>query len=174
MLSFALILTLLQPSRPAAIAGFVVPVIVDAIERQAGGPWPHVRKEGVERVQPTLTHLDPAPAVVAIVHEGRLRAPRNHRTPRIVLGRLSPLFATALAVNRVSDGVQVGCKATARIDVAIPQVRSASLNDSSAVAVASPPCPRASVFDSFDDRQAANANASHVDEIVLHGLIIKN
>src|SRR5581483_12180717 len=59
-----------------------------------GGLGPHVGEEGLERVQPPLTDLDPAAAVVGVLRKVRVGAARLHHAPTAVLR------AVRLAVGR--------------------------------------------------------------------------
>lgn len=77
---------LLLAGCPSAISGFVVPVIVDSVDGQVARPRAHVGVEDSE-VQPPITDLDAAPAVVRVVFVMGVLAASAHRRPDVVLSR---------------------------------------------------------------------------------------
>ena len=66
---------------PAAIAGFVVAVIVDAIERHTRGALTHILKKRWERGLPPLANCDAAAAVASEVVATRVGTPVLHVQP---------------------------------------------------------------------------------------------
>lgn len=68
---------------PSAIAGFVVPVIVDAIEAKSIRTDAHVGEKILEST-PLLIDGDASPAVPVVLLVSRTRTPINHRSPRVV------------------------------------------------------------------------------------------
>ena len=86
----ASIVGLLARSGPAAVAWFVVAVVVDALERQSIWTPAHVCNEARERVPPFLADRDTASAVVVERLRAWVGATLNHRLPRVVLGAMCP------------------------------------------------------------------------------------
>lgn len=66
---------------PAAIRGFIVPVVVDAVDEVSGGPVAHVGNERTKITQPSVTHSDAAPAVVLELGISRVVAAAKHALP---------------------------------------------------------------------------------------------
>ena len=76
---------LLRTGRPAAVAGFVVAVVVDAIKRMYRR-WTssHVRQE-VREVLPAVTYGNAPPAVIPIRRISRIAASLSHLLPGVEL-----------------------------------------------------------------------------------------
>jgi len=56
---------LFRTGRPATVAGFVGPIVVNSVDAVfGGGPFPHISQEVLETFQPTVTHSDAPPSVV--------------------------------------------------------------------------------------------------------------
>lgn len=79
------ILRLFFPSRPLAVFGGIVPIIVDAVQRVLRrGPWSHIGEEVSKRRHPPAADYNP-PASVSVVMDGlRVVASVLHALPRIV------------------------------------------------------------------------------------------
>lgn len=73
-------------SRPPAIAQFVVPIIVDTIQRPIRGFITHICKEIAEIIPPSLAHRNPASPVVLIGMIIRIVATLFHLHPYGVFG----------------------------------------------------------------------------------------
>lgn len=76
---------LIDVGRPSAIAGAVVPVIVDSIEAQPIRTNTHVSKEHFKPT-PLRRHRNASTAVAVELFVGRARASVKHRAPRVVSG----------------------------------------------------------------------------------------
>lgn len=75
---------LLCAGSPAAILRAVVPIIILAIQCQAGSiSWRHVRQE-VSKVIPSLAHADAASSVVMVCGALRGHAPLPDRAPHVI------------------------------------------------------------------------------------------
>ena len=71
-----------QRSCPPAIVGFVISVVVDAIERVETIGWiAHVGIERRKTLTPTIANGDAASAVIGIAAVPRVEAPRLHVGP---------------------------------------------------------------------------------------------
>ncbi len=79
----ATIAHLLLPSRPAAIAGFVIAFVVDPIQCEAVRTRPHVCEKALEAM-PATAHGDPAAAIARPVGVRRIHAPVQHALPGVV------------------------------------------------------------------------------------------
>lgn len=82
--------------RPAAVAGLVVSVVVDAIQRVFSG-WlrPHVGVEGCEVIPPAFADRDAAATVVGPLRRPRVQAAALHRIPGSVFARALQVVALA-------------------------------------------------------------------------------
>lgn len=89
---------LLGASRPSAVGGLVVAVIVDAIQRMIGG-WTttHVGQEGLVRCAPAFADDDTALCVQSVAGATFTGTAVNHRGPRLKFRR--PLAAFRFAVR---------------------------------------------------------------------------
>lgn len=72
---------LFRPCRPSAVAGLVVPVIVDPLDGVARGTRAHVGSEARDIVEPPIAHRDPSTAVVLEVLAAGVQAPVLHVRP---------------------------------------------------------------------------------------------
>lgn len=119
---------LLAFGRPAAVAGFVMAVVVDALYRVR---WrrllPHVGEKGREVVAPAIADRDTAATVIGVVVRVLIEAARFHSGPRDVLAGL--LARARVAMCR---------RAAAGRRVADPQVCRANRGIAPAVAAADP------------------------------------
>lgn len=85
----ALVTLLLAPCRPADVAGFVIPIVVDAVKTVfRRRPPADISQERLVTVAPLGTDRDPAPAVVGVVAMIDVLASNLHAAPGHVLGRL--------------------------------------------------------------------------------------
>lgn len=133
----ALVPGLNRPRNPTAVAGLVVPIIVDSVERVALGVLAHVRQKVVEGA-PALAHGDSAPAVVVKVGGFRVEAARLDSGPDSVGGR--GLISHVVAVPRLllSNLLALHLRASARHTPAVNQGGDVGESLSSAVADTSP------------------------------------
>lgn len=81
----SLVVGLLPGSGPAAVAGLIVPVVVDTVERSADRPFAHVGQE-VDEDKPTFTDLDASAMPIAGV-VGASSATLEHGRPGAISGR---------------------------------------------------------------------------------------
>ena len=68
---------------PSAIVRFVIAVVVDAIERKAGWPFPHISEE-VAKIQPSFANRNAAAPVIGVVPMIWVIAPLDHGFPGLV------------------------------------------------------------------------------------------
>ena len=135
------ILGLLLASSPAAVAGFIVAIVVDAFEGEPARAQPHIGEE-VPELQPSLADGDPAPTILGEVRGARVEAPLPHVTPD------GPLRRPAAPVSQIAcalpDGVPdvLGCllatAATAAYGGSASERGSEDRHDAAAVAAAGP------------------------------------
>jgi hypothetical protein len=87
---------LLKASGPAAVAGLIIPIVIDSVQRRIGGPIPHVGKERYETL-PAVANPDPSAAIPV---EGMMVAPGT------ALPHLSPasIFWPHFALTRTNAG----------------------------------------------------------------------
>ena len=98
--------------RPAAIVGFVIAVVVDAVESHANRPFTHVFKERL-KVQPSVANRDSASAVSLETSVVCVRAPPLHASPGIIgWGSRAPMrsgdSSPVMAAIRYAPPAQVG------------------------------------------------------------------
>lgn len=88
---------LLLPCRPSAVIGGVRAIVVDAFQCM-DRRWlrPHVAKEGVKAVAPTITHRDTTPTVPSIGFIARVRRPAARGRPNLVFLRVRASVRGAL------------------------------------------------------------------------------
>jgi len=101
MITSTPICSLFFPGRPAAIAGFVVPVIVDAVNGVFRG-WrvTHVAVKGIKGIEPFRPHRDPSIPIVNLGQLIRTTALRAFRIAHSVLHVLpsAPDLSSPLAM----------------------------------------------------------------------------
>jgi hypothetical protein len=160
----ATIPSLLRSCGPTHVAGLVVPVIVDAIERVRGRrTWTHVREEGLEGLSPRATHANPAGAVVAICSMRPRVAPLLGALPRSILWRPSQsMLASAVALG-------VALCAAAAMAGAAPERRRGSRHDGAAVAATTPEEMRVAktIAGELDGREPAKSRAGEIETVRL-------
>lgn len=78
------VFSLLSPSRPSAIARFVVAVVVDAIKCPSTGAVPHVGHKIDEGITPSIADGHPTSAIPVVANPVFVVAPLLHVAPRIV------------------------------------------------------------------------------------------
>lgn len=148
--------------RPSAIAGLVVPVVVDAVETKPIRTGAHIGEEVLESA-PRLMDGDASSAVPIVLLVSRTRTPINHRSPRVVGRRARHQMRAVAFAHETTAGSGV----TAAKLVAVHKLSSA------AVALA---IPQSSV--ARDDGKFAEHAASQIDEsghrreFTRHGLIV--
>lgn len=119
------VVALLLLRRPPAVPGFVVAVVVDAVDRIVRtGFRPHVGQEG-RKPKPPLTDLDPPAAVTVEVPVLRVLTPLPHVGPSAVLRRLA-------ARPRVMAVSELGTRQRARLPSAFSESASGDDDDDAA------------------------------------------
>ena len=98
--------------RPAAIFWSVWAVVINAINRALrSGLWSHIGIKILERVSPTLAHINSALAIVFVGFICRSVAAADHAAPGAVFGGVRH------AVNAAILGYQIGVLAAATLDL---------------------------------------------------------
>ena len=87
---------LLRPGCPAAVAGGIGAVIVNALQSAARRLRPHVAEERREARAPLRMHGDPATAVTWILRAVRIFATLFGVAPALVFGRCAPALGMAM------------------------------------------------------------------------------
>lgn len=137
-------LRLLLPRRPADIAGLVIPVVVDAVEREPHRPQAHIGQEVLKadigpappsRDVPPTAHADTPSTVVLVLLMARVRASGQHRSPDGVLS------GSGHAVRRECGGLHLAPVAAARHRSARYDVSLSGNNLGAAVASEGPEVP---------------------------------
>lgn len=119
---------LLAARGPSTIARFVVPVVINAIQRQARRAWAKLRKELAEILAPFGGHRDSPAAVVSELFEIWVKA-------AILRVKPLPVFASmAQPMSYLILRAPFSLKATATTGMADPQ--RANLNDTFIAAIA--------------------------------------
>src|SRR5258708_12147525 len=91
---------LLRLRGPAAVAGFVVAVVLDAVDRVLRRrSRPHVRVERRVVVEPTIAHQDAAASVVLVALVVRIEAAFLHRTPDCIFRRSRSLVPSPVTLR---------------------------------------------------------------------------
>lgn len=97
------VVVLLEQRGPAAVCRLVVPVVIDAVDREvrplgppSRGSQSHVGEEIVEDI-PALADMDASTAVIFPVLVLGVGAPVPHLAPRVVLSRQASISAVAVA-----------------------------------------------------------------------------
>ncbi len=78
---------LLTARGPATIFRAIGTIVVDAVQRQAFWPWPHIAQEGREVIAPYIGHDDAAPAVIRKRTIAWIRATVFSRRPGAMFNR---------------------------------------------------------------------------------------
>jgi len=86
------VVRLLNAGRPSTVAEFVIAVVVDALQREAGRSRSHVEHEIAKR-SPSLANRDPSATVAAVRWVARILAALTHTFPTLICRR------TAFAVG---------------------------------------------------------------------------
>lgn len=135
---------LLNIRRPAAVARFVIPVVVGIpVERQSVGTLAHVTQERPEVSPPPLAHPDPSAPVVRVVGVVRILTSPDRRLPTPVRGTLGVVFCGGVArmtMRRMADGSQLARQTSARSAVSGTQWRGFHHAHRAAVTPTTPSC----------------------------------
>lgn len=137
-LAWAPIVGLLLCCGPAAIAGLVIAVVVDAVDRVASARLPsHISEERRERTTPAGADLYPAPAPKRPILPVLILAAADDVRPTVVFGR-----APTLSFFAMSGGSTTGdfaLPAATRNRVSRPQVIARNRCGLAAITQAQPP-----------------------------------
>lgn len=87
--SLAAIVRLLLGVLPSAVTRHVRPIVVDTAQRVVGWSRPHASKEVLKRVDPFRADGNSSATVTWVGWISRIKAPRFHAGPRLILGRVS-------------------------------------------------------------------------------------
>lgn len=149
---------------PSTVAGFVVPVIVDAVECPAERPWSHVREEVLERVHPSLTDGDSAASVVLPVPGVRISAALAHGGPTVKFRGGSTASAVPMrGSGPESFGGLIVTQAPTASRVAVAQLLSRRLLPTAAITLTCPGRMRVSTAArAFQDGQPAESLTDQV------------
>lgn len=149
---------LLAWRRPPAVAGFVVAIVVDAIDRMIGRTRTHVREEGFVRFRPAFAHGNPASTVPRIALGRRSAAAIEQRAPDAIFTR--PVPASGVAVCQGFNGPNLAAQAAATVGPAVLQTGGSRSVVAPAGASTLPENRQdADRCESFDGRQPAEADA---------------
>jgi hypothetical protein len=155
---------LLAGGGPANIAGLVVPVVVDPVNRVLGpGTGADVLIEGREVVQPLVADFDAARSVVDRHLRVRIAASLSHRTPSVVFGRA--MHAVGGGWGRLATSSlrrEFARIAPARRCRAVAKIAASSDGPSAAVADAGPRRAISQRSCAADHQKATEASSGHV------------
>lgn len=144
---------------PPAVAGFVVPVVVDPVEAVLWR-WPltHVSKEVAERGAPPIAYVDAATAIERISLVLLIAAAGDHPGPGFVLGRVG-----------LSVGYDpIGPGASARFDFAGAEGIRANLRLFAAIAYAPPKHARSTSPDRLNGGQTVELLPGNINGTLPH------
>ncbi len=107
--------------RPAHVSGFVVAVVIDAVNRMmACRPTTHVSQKRLKRLAPAFTHTNSTSAVPTKRFAARVQAARFHADPRYVLA--SETMPSRVAMRALACPQRFSHQATTRARMATPQM----------------------------------------------------
>lgn len=162
-----LVARLFRLRHPTTVAGLVVPVVVDPVDRVPWRTGPHVFTEGRERL-PALAHPDASSSVAVIGGDAGVLTSRSHAAP-------APIFTGVSADSRGNRAAVPGrsfpLKATTAPMATRRQVVPYSQRHTAAVTSADPPHLGPLVRAAPDHHQALESTARKVNEF-HHGLPI--
>lgn len=160
----ALVVVLLNPRRPLAVAWLVVAVAINALKRVLiGGPFSHIGKESLKRIEPAVANVDSTASVVRV---GAEPASLAHCPPNAILGGF------ARSVSQKASAGLVFLKASAAFGVSAVQFVRGNASHRSALTAANPLRNVAFGFcGSFNGRQATKLHSSQIN-FGWHGLTV--
>jgi hypothetical protein len=164
LLIVSTIVVLLLVGSPSHIAGFVIPVVVDSIQREpARWPMADVSEERHERRLPPLTHFDTASPVSIKRRLSRVVTPQLDVSPERVLDRLLVCCAT---VSRMHSRREVALVTTTRLGrtVRAEQVTRPNCFNDAALA-ATTPLRRPGSPSTLDNGESSEYAAGKVSQI---------
>jgi len=119
----ALVFILLASRNPYAISGFVIPVIILSLDSESLWARPHVSKEVLERISPTLANGNPSTSVVFKILILRITAAILYVCPRFVGIRCSTItISRPVAVSPGSRAYSFNVETSAALCMAVRQV----------------------------------------------------
>jgi len=132
------ILYLLRLSSPAAIAGFVIPVVVDAVNGMLGTrARPHIEKNRSKVLPPAFTTLNASTAVIFPTSGFGGSAPTEHTRPCLIFWRNATFLALSMPETRIAISTCM-LQTTTTFSVTVPQERAIDYYLASAIAFTSP------------------------------------
>lgn len=137
MTSASPIFCLFKPGCPTAVPGFVIAVIVDAIECETIWSRSHVSKEVCE-LQPALAHFDTSATIMFVIATMRIRASVTHCAPRLPFRASIALFC--LPMQKVCMKEKVTVETSARTSVSCAKFFALYDNFLAAITATSPKC----------------------------------
>ena len=143
---------------PTAVSGFVVPVVIDAVKRQAGRGFAHICEEVFED-QPTFADGDAAASPIFKAMMSGIEASLFHRSPAAVNARLFGVVSVF--------GDDFAVEASAALGSFCGQVSSVEDRLNTTIAQAQP----LAIFFTANDGQSSEAPIREIDEthwIVSH------
>ena len=148
--------------RPTAIAGFVVAVVVDAVQRQLVRSFTHVGEEVTKAVRslPSVADFDAASTVVFVKSIFGTTTPIKHSLPRTIRRRTSLSFA-GVSMFRHSDTHRFKFVAATRCGVSFSQVLALNRTYDTTIADTSP----MSIAYVFDGYKAAKLTSGEINEV---------
>lgn len=152
---------------PAAVAWFVVPIIVDAIQRTANRTRPHVSQECLERVAPAVAHRDATAAVIGEAVVASREAPLSHAAPTLVLPRPSRELRS-VAVNSGCRPEALAAHASAAGRLATQQLTADDFGGVAAITDTGPPDAVRSPSREREHAEPMKASPCQVNEYVHH------
>lgn len=158
----ARVIALLNGSRPSAVAGLVVAIVVVAFNLMTFGTRAHVSDEVRVTITPSVANLDAAPTVTVEFIRARVVAARLHPSPYAVLA--GARRSASSPVNAHLRGRHVSSKASATLNVPCPQRPAVNIAGVSALALASPERERSARADSLDRNESAEPLSRKVDK----------
>lgn len=127
---------LLLRTSPATVAGLVIAVVVDAVDRVAVWARSHIGVERLIGLAPTFTDGYSTAAVVLVCLIGRPEAAVEQRTPDAVLAR--PFSLSSMTMGKVLRGSDLAPKTAAAFRAAVIQAIAPDVNELSARALTFP------------------------------------
>ncbi len=153
-------------ARPAAIARFVVAIVVDPVKRMLGRrPPTNISEECLERLLPSVADADAPAAVMDPSAQFRVRATFAHLTPRLVFRRTAHSVSAAQAGN----GFTLETAATPMLPIS--EIAAMRSRDISAIAMAEPNRLSADFLSTLDHREATKPHPGQINQW-WHGLSI--
>ncbi len=114
------VLRLFFPRGPTTVTGFVVPVVVNALNRHLWWSWPHVR-EKVLKCKPSITDLYSSTAIPVVVAFVRICCALLDAIPNFVFGTIRrAMCANSLLLKTTTAFVLSSSEVTHKRNASIP------------------------------------------------------